>query len=49
MQKEKFLVGKTRKEEEEYQLPRGIGIIVGEKTKSDYGLLLLYLFTGVFS
>lgn len=46
--KRKFLVGKTRKEEEEYQLPRGIGIIVGEKTKSDYGILLLYSSLGYF-
>lgn len=39
---------KTRKEKEEYQLPRGIGIIVGEKTKSDYGLLLLHSSLGYF-
>ena len=39
---------KTRKEEEEYQLPRGIGIIVGEKSKSDYGILLLYSSLGYF-
>jgi len=38
----------TRKEEQEYQLPRGIGIIVGEKTKFDYGLLLLHSSLGYF-